>query len=151
MITIQQLISFQIVYLFYLDVGGLQSYTLQACYGNGFEDFMSPSCAPGYTIYVYDVYTYAKRKDRNCPTIADQTNRNITFCCNYVNETEDCGMRYYGTAQAYEHEHYSRCSGRQTCGTGVQASWNRTTDVCNSTVFMERSNYMKMWYYCLPG
>uniref|UniRef100_K1Q7V8 Uncharacterized protein n=1 Tax=Magallana gigas TaxID=29159 RepID=K1Q7V8_MAGGI len=132
------------------DSESLQTYTLQACYGNGFEDFLSPTCPSGSTIYVYDVYTYSKRKDRNCPTIADQTNRNITYCCNYVNETEDCGKRYYGTAAPYEHEHYSRCSGRQTCSPGVQASWNSTDDVCDSAIFMERSNYMKMSYNCLP-
>lgn len=135
----------------YLDSESLQTYTLQACYGNGFEDFLSPTCPSGSTIYVYDVHTYSKRKDRNCPTIADQTNRNITHCCNYVNETEDCGKIYYGTAAPYEHEHYSRCSGRQTCNPGVQASWNNTDDVCDSAIFMERSNYMKMWYNCLPG
>ncbi|XP_061193715.1 papilin-like [Saccostrea echinata] len=128
----------------------LSTYTFQACYGNGFEDYMKPSCPQGQKIYVYDVYTYSKRKDRNCPAISYATNRNITYCCNYVNETEDCGKRYYGTAVPYEHEHYSRCSGRQNCLQGVQVSWNYTSDVCDSNIFMERSNYMKMWYNCLP-
>ncbi|XP_062589326.1 papilin-like [Saccostrea cucullata] len=128
----------------------LSTYTLQACYGNGFEDNLNPSCPLGQKIYVYDVYTYSKRKDRNCPVTSHSSNRNITYCCNYVNETEDCGKRYYGTAAPHEYEHYSRCSGRQSCGQGVQVSWNYTTDVCDSSIFMERSNYMKMWYNCLP-
>lgn len=139
------------MYMYIVGTQGLSIYTLQACYGNGFEDYMNPSCPVGYKIYVYDVYTYSKRIDRNCPAISDVTNRNISYCCNYVNETEDCGKRYYGTEHAYQHEHYSRCSGRQDCGQGVQASWNFTNDVCNSSVFMEKSNYMKMWYNCLPG
>lgn len=102
-------------------------------------------------IYVYDVYIYFKRKDWNCLIIVDQMNWNIMYCCNYVNEIEDCGKRYYGMVVLYEYEYYLWCFGWQMCSFGVQVFWNNIDDVCDSVIFMERFNYMKMWYNCLLG
>ena len=85
----------------------------------------------------------------NCPQIATYFTRNITYCCNYVGEQEDCGQRYFGTANDFEHSHYSQCTGKESCG--IQVAWNYTQFFCNTTVYPDKTNYMKMWYNCVPG
>lgn len=136
--------------ILYLENHASTTYTQQACYGNGFEDYLIPICRTGEKIYVYDVFVYAKRKELNCPQIATYFDRNITYCCNYVNEKEDCGQRYFGTSSDFEHAHYSRCSGMETCS-GIPVAWNYTEHFCDISIFDERTNYMKMWYSCIPG
>lgn len=128
----------------------LTDFTEQACYGNGFEDYLIPSCQGGEKIFIHNVFVYAKRKELNCPQIATYFDRNITFCCNYVSEKEDCGQRYFGTSSDFEHAHYSRCTGQATCA-GIPVAWNYTEHFCDVTFFEERTNYMKMWYNCIPG
>lgn len=135
---------------FSLGDSSLTIHTLQACYGNGFEDYLTPSCSSGEKIYIYDVYVYAKRIELNCPEIATFFDRNITYCCNYVSVEEDCGQRYFGSASEFEHAHYSRCTGLETCG-GIPVAWNYTEHFCNTTIFSDRTIYMKMWYNCIPG
>lgn len=136
--------------LLYVENHALTTYIQQACYGNGFEDYLIPTCKTGEKIYVYDVFVYAKRKELKCPQIATYFDRNITYCCNYVNEKEDCGQRYFGTSSDFEHAHYSRCSGMATCS-GIPVAWNYTEHFCDISIFAERTNYMKMWYSCIPG
>lgn len=128
----------------------LTDFTEQACYGNGFEDYLIPSCQGGEKIFIHNVFVYAKRKELNCPQIATYFDRNITFCCNYVSEKEDCGQRYFGISSDFEHAHYSRCTGQATCA-GIPVAWNYTEHFCDVTFFEERTNYMKMWYNCIPG
>ncbi|XP_078336875.1 uncharacterized protein LOC111137278 [Crassostrea virginica] len=127
----------------------LTDFTEQACYGNGFEDYLIPSCQGGEKIFIHNVFVYAKRKELNCPQIATYFDRNITFCCNYVSEKEDCGQRYFGISSDFEHAHYSRCTGQATCA-GIPVAWNYTEHFCDVTFFEERTNYMKMWYNCIP-
>ncbi|XP_062591559.1 uncharacterized protein DDB_G0271670-like [Saccostrea cucullata] len=143
------LILFNVILCVLYSDAALTDNTLQACYGNGFEDYLTPSCSSGEKIYIYDVFVYAKHRSLNCPTTATFADRNITYCCNYVNQKEDCGQRYFGTAGEFEHAHYSRCTGLATCG-GIQVAWNYTEHFCNITVYADRTNYMKMWYNCIP-
>ncbi|KAL3882175.1 hypothetical protein ACJMK2_028543, partial [Sinanodonta woodiana] len=64
----------------------------EACYGSHQDDYVKPVCPAGHVIYVSDVYTYAKKKSTGCREESSSFFHNETYCCQYVNDTEDCGM-----------------------------------------------------------
>ncbi|VDI03360.1 Hypothetical predicted protein [Mytilus galloprovincialis] len=125
----------------------LIDYVDEACYGNGHVDTLQPTCPAGEVIYPKDIYTYCKRIETNCPHISYDGIRNETYCCRYVNETEDCGMRYYGVDQGLEH--YRKFTG-ESIGS-LQVAWNDTDRVCNQSIFFPKTHYMRMTYNCIKS
>ncbi|KAJ8315747.1 hypothetical protein KUTeg_007897 [Tegillarca granosa] len=121
--------------------------TYEACYGITHDDFLSLQCGTNEILYVYDVYTYAKQLSTSstygCVHIRQSATYNSTECCHYVNDTEDCGMRYYGSYFV----HY--CVGINTCTN--QVAWNSTLNVCDQTVYFSETHYMKAFYNCIPS
>lgn len=67
-------------------------------------------------------------------------------CCRYVNETEDCGMRYYGQ-ESPALEHYRKFTGENSAA--LQVAWNNTLYVCNQTEYYHRTHYMRLGYNCI--
>lgn len=120
----------------------LKSYT--ACYGIlGLQNFLQPSCPAGQKIAVMAVYTLAKYKSTSCPQ--QQTNAgDDPACCQY--DVTDCSFLYdSGSFRTY----YRTCNGKSSCL--IQVSWIDIPSHCNSSVYIERTHYMKMDYYCISG
>ncbi|KAK3097185.1 hypothetical protein FSP39_007222 [Pinctada imbricata] len=88
------------------------------------------------------VYIYAKTLETNCPVTIDFLNRGTTnaSCCEY--DPEDCETLYQGSVYR---EYYQRCNGQPSCT--IQVSWIPTP--CDQDVYLERTNYMKMDFYCI--
>ncbi|XP_063405300.1 uncharacterized protein LOC134688475 [Mytilus trossulus] len=125
----------------------LIDYVEEACYGNGHVDILQPTCPAGEVIYPKDIYTYCKRIETNCPFISYDGIRNETYCCRYVNETEDCGMRYFGVDQGLEH--YRKFTGEDIGS--LQVAWNDTDSVCDQSIFFSKTHYMRMTYNCIKS
>ncbi|KAL3882167.1 hypothetical protein ACJMK2_028535 [Sinanodonta woodiana] len=117
----------------------------EACYGSHQDDYVKPVCPAGHVIYVSDVYTYAKRKSTGCREESSYDFHNETYCCQYVNGTEDCGMRYSGLPSGFSH--YVNCNGYNNCT--VHVAWNYTLLCCDQNVYLARTNYMRMHYQCI--
>lgn len=114
----------------------LKTYT--ACYGTlGFENFLNASCPAGLRITVKSFYALAKYTSTGCPQKQTPENNNPA-CCQY--NANDCSVPF--NAESY----YQACNGNSSCS--VQVSWMETPSDCNSSVYMQRTNYMKMDYYC---
>ena len=64
------------------------------------------------------------------------------LCCQY--DPTDCTLRY--STSVYRN-YYSRCNGENYCL--IQISWVPTP--CNHTVYLPRTNYMRMEYYLIAG
>lgn len=118
----------------------------EACYGNGNSDFLEPTCPTGEVIYPKDIYTYSKKLETGCPWTSTSAKRNETYCCRYVNETEDCGMRYHGVNGL---EHYRQFTGVDSGS--IQVAWNNTNGICNQSIYLPRTNYMRMTYNCIKS
>lgn len=115
----------------------LKTYT--ACYGTlGFENFLNASCPAGLRITVKAFYALAKYTSIGCPQKQTPENKNPA-CCQY--NANDCSVPF--NAESY----YQACNGNSSCS--VQVSWMETPSDCNSSVYMPRTNYMKMDYYCI--
>ena len=127
----------------------LIDYVEESCYGIGFEDRLQPNCSADEVIYPHDVYTYTKKIVNGCPLITsdEQGNRNESYCCRYVNETEDCGMRYFGVDVALEH--YLAFTGK-TWDT-FSVAWNNTLNICNQSIYYSKTHYMRMTYNCIKS
>uniref|UniRef100_A0A8W8P4K6 CUB domain-containing protein n=1 Tax=Magallana gigas TaxID=29159 RepID=A0A8W8P4K6_MAGGI len=117
----------------------LKSYT--ACYGNfELKNFLQPSCPDGQKIAVMAVYTLAKYKLTGCPQ--EQTEPIDPSCCQY--DANDCsGLYKSGSYRNY----YQTCTGHSSCV--IRVSRNNLPSHCNSDVYIERTHYMKMDYYCI--
>ncbi|KAK3605174.1 hypothetical protein CHS0354_012979 [Potamilus streckersoni] len=124
---------------------GVEKYVDEACYGSHQDDYVEPSCPDGYVIYVSDVYTYAKKKSTGCPKESSYFFHNETYCCRYINDTEDCGLRYSGYPSDFSH--YIDCAGVQYCK--VPVAWNDTLLCCDQSTYLARTNYMRMYYQCI--
>ena len=121
----------------------LQSYT--ACYGNlGLQNFLQPSCNAGEKMAVVGVYALAKKFATGCPVAITTANAETDpeLCCQY--DPTDCSVRY--STSAYRN-YYNSCNGRASCL--IPVSWVPTS--CNQTVYLLRTNYMSMEYYCIAG
>ncbi|XP_065923870.1 uncharacterized protein [Magallana gigas] len=118
----------------------LKSYT--ACYGIlGNPNFLLASCPAGQKIAVMAVYTLAKYKSTGCPQIQTSSGDDPA-CCQY--DVTDCSYLYdSGSFRAY----YQACNGKAYCQ--IQVSWIDIPSHCNSSVYIERTHYMKMDYYCI--
>lgn len=120
----------------------LKSYT--ACYGIlGLQNFLLPSCPAGQKIAVMAVYMLAKYKSTGCPQIQTSPGDDPA-CCQY--DVTDCSYLYdSGSFRAY----YQTCNGKPFCQ--IQVSWIAIPSHCNRSVYIERTHYMKMDYYCISG
>lgn len=120
----------------------LKSYT--ACYGIlGLQNYLLPSCPAGQKIAVMAVYTLAKYKSTGCPQIQTLPGGDPA-CCQY--DVTDCSYLYdSGSFRAY----YQTCNGKPSCQ--IQVTWNDIPSHCNRSVYIERTHYMKMDYYCISG
>ncbi|XP_062596292.1 uncharacterized protein LOC134257716 [Saccostrea cucullata] len=115
---------------------------LTACYGiTGLANFLQPSCPGGQKIAVRALYTLAKYKSSGCPQ--EQTTSAIDpSCCEY--DVNDCSYFYdLGSYRAY----YQSCNGESSCT--IPVSWIDLPTYCNKSVYIERTHYMKMDYYCI--
>ncbi|CAC5417162.1 unnamed protein product [Mytilus coruscus] len=121
----------------------LISYT--ACYGNtGLDNFLQPTCASGEKMAVVGLAALAKELNTSCPveiTIANVAETPDT-CCDY--NPVDCSIRY--DISIYKN-YYQQCNGKIGCT--IQVSWTDTRSICNQSVYLQRTNYMKMDYYCI--
>ncbi|OPL33787.1 hypothetical protein AM593_01381, partial [Mytilus galloprovincialis] len=121
----------------------LISYT--ACYGNtGLDNFLRPTCASGEKMAVVGLAAQAKELITSCPVEITITNVALTpdSCCDY--NTADCSIRYDGSIYR---NYYQQCNGKSGCT--IQVSWVDTLSICNQSVYLQRTNYMKMDYYCI--
>ncbi|CAC5417160.1 unnamed protein product [Mytilus coruscus] len=119
----------------------LKSYT--ACYGNtGLDNFLQPSCATGEKMAVVGLSALAKKLSTSCPVEITISNVAVTpdTCCHY--DTIDCSISHENSLYR---NYYQQCNGKAGCI--LQVSWLPTT--CNQTVFLDRTNYMKLDYYCI--
>ncbi|CAG2245262.1 unnamed protein product [Mytilus edulis] len=116
----------------------LKSYT--ACYGILHENFIKPSCVTGEKMAVVGLYALAKELNTSCPIEITTPNTVPDSCCQY--NPIDCSIRYVGSIYR---RYYQNCNGKSECF--IQVSWIVTT--CNQTVYLARTNYMKMDYYCI--
>ncbi|XP_061169458.1 uncharacterized protein LOC133178770 [Saccostrea echinata] len=115
--------------------------SVTACYGiTGLVNFLQPSCSGGQKIAVRALYTLAKYKSSGCPQ--EQTSAIDPSCCQY--DVNDCSYSYdSGSYRAY----YQNCNGKSSCT--IQVSWIDLPTYCNKSVYIERTHYMKMDYYCI--
>lgn len=92
---------------------------------------------------VVGLSSLAKEISTSCPIQIVAENASTDICCEY--NPIDCIIRYEGTTyRAY----YQKCNGNTECS--LQVSWVPTT-TCNQTVYLARTNYMKMDYYCISS
>ncbi|VDI37326.1 Hypothetical predicted protein [Mytilus galloprovincialis] len=92
---------------------------------------------------VVGLSSLAKEISTSCPIQIVAVNASTDRCCEY--NPKDCIIRYEGsTYRAY----YQKCNGNTECS--IQVSWVPTT-TCNQTVYLARTNYMKMDYYCISN
>ena len=90
------------------------------------------------------VSALAKKLETGCPVEITTMNEATTskLCCQY--DPTDCTLRY--STSVYRN-YYSRCNGENCCL--IQISWVPTP--CNHTVYLLRTNYMRMEYYLIAG
>ncbi|XP_021339667.1 uncharacterized protein LOC110440870, partial [Mizuhopecten yessoensis] len=87
------------------------------------------------------VFAYAKPLSSGCPTV--MTSLTVpSSCCTF--DENDCGMKYEGHSHQ---EYYKNCDGKTTCIT-TPVAWVETPN-CSITSFLERTNYMVAYFYCL--
>ena len=124
--------------------GSLELKTYTACYGIlGLQNFLQPSCPGGQKIAVRAVYSMAKYKSSGCPQEQTPANNSATCC---VFDQDDCSYLYdSGSYRSY----YQVCNGKTSCL--IQVSWIQTPASCNRSLYIERTHYMKMDYYCISG
>lgn len=121
----------------------LQSYT--ACYGSiGLDNFLQPSCASGEKMAVVGLHALAKKISTSCPFEITRSNVAATkdTCCHF--DQVDCSIPLDNSLYR---NYYQQCNGKEECIR--QVTWVPTT--CNQTVYLARTNYMKMDYYCIFG
>ncbi|XP_071135346.1 serine-rich adhesin for platelets-like isoform X1 [Mytilus edulis] len=118
----------------------LKSYS--ACYGILFENFLQPSCSTGEKMAVVGLTALAKELSTSCPIQVTTPNTVPETCCQY--DPIDCSIRYIGDTYR---KYYKQCNGNVGCT--IQVSWVNAN--CNQTVYLERTNYMKMDYYCISN
>ncbi|XP_052087008.1 mucin-17-like [Mytilus californianus] len=119
----------------------LKFYT--ACNGNtGLENSLQPSCAIGEKIAVVGVYAFAKELSTSCPTEITLFNAAVTpdTCCQY--DSNDCYILYVGSTYR---SYYQLCNGNALCNIQVAS----VTTTCNQYVYLARTNYMTLYYYCI--
>lgn len=118
-----------------------KSYT--ACYGNlGLVNYLQPSCPGDQKIIVMAVYALAKNKSTGC--LQQHIGPIDPFCCLY--DVKDCSVLY--NSGPYRN-YYEKCNGKSSCQ--IPVSWIDIPSHCNSSVYTERTNYMKMDYNCISG
>lgn len=115
--------------------------TATGCYGNTQDDFLIPSCNTSYVMAVSGVFAMAKERNTHCPEIALPDDRDEEKCCRVA--PEDCKMIYTASDMTF----HSECIGLETCKKKV--AWAVTT--CNTTIFLDKSNYMMMEFYCIAS
>jgi len=93
---------------------------------------------------VVGVNALAKKLETGCPVEITTANADTDpkLCCQY--DPTDCHVRY--STSVYRN-YYSSCNGKGSCL--LQVSWVPTP--CNQTVYLPRTNYMSMEYYCIAG
>ena len=86
----------------------------------------------------------AKEQSTSCPVEVTPFNVGSVSptCCQY--DAIDCSVLY--STSSYR-TYYQNCNGNEQCT--VQVSWTNTP--CNDTVYLPRTNYMKMDFYCVSG
>ncbi|XP_052086989.1 uncharacterized protein LOC127724158 [Mytilus californianus] len=89
---------------------------------------------------VVGLYALAKELSTQCPIEIRTPNAAPDSCCQY--NLIDCSIRYENSIYR---NYYQQCNGKTGCR--IQVSWVVTT--CNQTVYLDRTNYMKMDYYCV--
>ncbi|CAG2237556.1 unnamed protein product [Mytilus edulis] len=96
----------------------------------------------GEKMAVVGLTTLAKELSTSCPVEITITNVASTpdICCDY--NPVDCSIRYDNSIYR---NYYQQCNGKTGCT--IQVSWVAQT--CNQTVYLVRTNYMKMDYYCI--
>ncbi|XP_063404400.1 mucin-2-like [Mytilus trossulus] len=118
----------------------LKSYS--ACYGILFENFLQPTCSTGEKMAVVGLTSLAKELSTSCPIQVTTPNTVPETCCQY--NLIDCSIRYVGSTYR---TYYRQCNGNVGCT--IQVSWVNAN--CNQTVYLARTNYMKMDYYCISN
>ncbi|CAC5417161.1 unnamed protein product [Mytilus coruscus] len=118
----------------------LKYYT--ACYGNTGLENLQPSCGIGEKIAVVGVFAFAKELSTSCPTEITILNAAVTpdTCCQY--DSNDCYIRYVGSTYR---SFYQLCNGNALCNIQVAS----VTTTCNQFVYLARTNYMTIYYYCI--
>lgn len=134
--------SFFIMTFLCLGISTLELKSYTACYGILHENFIKPSCVTGEKMAVVGLYALAKELNTSCPIEITTPNTVPDSCCQY--NPIDCSIRYVGSIYR---RYYQNCNGKSECF--IQVSWIITT--CNQTVYLARTNYMKMDYYCISG
>ncbi|XP_071137095.1 uncharacterized protein [Mytilus edulis] len=125
-------------------ISTLEIKSYSACYGNtGLNNFLQPTCASGEKLAVVGVTAYAKELSISCPVEITITNVASTpdTCCE--NNPDDCSIRY---DKSIYRNYYQQCNGKIECT--IQVSWVDALS-CNQSVYIQRTNYMKMDYYCI--
>ncbi|XP_062608074.1 uncharacterized protein LOC134269911 [Saccostrea cucullata] len=98
-------------------------------------------CNVGFKIVVKNIYAHSKPKSSNCPQL--QTKNDVDMsCCTY--DENDCSLPYNGSSI----DSYHDCTGKSACS--KRASWMESSSICNTSVYMDKTNYMTIDYYCIP-
>ncbi|XP_052087005.1 uncharacterized protein LOC127724162 [Mytilus californianus] len=130
------------LFLLLKEISTLELKSYSACYGILFENYLQPSCSTGEKMAVVGLTALAKELSTSCPIQVTTPNTVPETCCQY--NPIDCSIRYVGsTYRGY----YQQCNGNVGCT--IQVSWVEAT--CNQTIYLARTNYMKMDYYCISN
>lgn len=113
------------------------------CYGNfGLVNYLQLLCLGDQKIIVMVVYVLVKNKFIGC--FQQYIGFIDFFCCLY--DVKDCFVLYnFGLYWNY----YEKCNGKFFCQ--IFVLWIDIFFYCNSFVYIERINYMRMDYNCILG